>query len=285
MKKTDFIHYILVALFTVSLATATGDTQPETSRSKVFRFGVLPEQAAGKLLESWAPLLSYLEQYTGYRFVFETAPDIPTFEARIESGEYDFAYLNPYHFTVFNKGEQGYQAVAKARNRLVRGVLVVRKDSHIVSPSGLAGETLAFPAATAFGASILPRAHLGSAKISYDIRYVSSHDSVYRAVAEGFFSAGGGIVRTLDNLDPDVRGQLRVLWASTDYTPHAIAARSEVDVAVRMSVRQSLNTMHDNNDGREALKILKLPGFESADNSDWDDVRSLHIDTYLSDVN
>ena len=87
-------------------------------------FGIVPQQTPSKLLASWGPVLSELQARTGRRFVFRTAPDIPTFEQRLVAGEYDFAYINPYHFTEFNQDDKGYQAVARAKEKLIRGILV-----------------------------------------------------------------------------------------------------------------------------------------------------------------
>ena len=119
-------------------------------------FGVVPQQAASTLVRSWGPVLRYLEQKTGYRFVFRTAPDIPTFEQRLAAGEYDFAYMNPYHFVAVNRGEAGYQAIARAKDKKIRGILVVRKDSPLSQLQELDGKELAFPAPAAFANASVP---------------------------------------------------------------------------------------------------------------------------------
>ena len=243
--------------------------------------GIVPQQAPSKLLESWQPVLSILQQRTGERLVFRTAPDIPTFEQRLAAGEYDFAYMNPYHFTVFNRGDQGYQALVKAEDKLIQGILVVRKDSPLQTLAELEGATLAFPAPAAFAASVLPRAHLKAQGIDFEAQYVSSHDSVYKAVAKGLFPAGGGVVRTFEATDPAVREQLRVLWTTPGYTPHAIAVHPRVAPAVAEAVRQALVAMNEDEAGRAALEGLKVKGFEAARNADWDDVRALNIETNL----
>jgi len=244
-------------------------------------FGVVPQQAPSKLLASWGPVLSELQARTGRRFVFRTAPDIPTFEQRLAVGEYDIAYMNPYHFTEFNQGDQGYQAVAKAKDKLIRGILVVRKGAVTQTLHDLEGETLAFPAPAAFAASVLPRAHLKGEGIAFDARYVASHDSVYKAVAKGLYAAGGGVVRTLNATDPEVREQLRVLWTTPGYTPHAIAVHPRVSQDLVVAVRDALVDLSDSEAGRAALDRLKVKGFEPATNADWDDVRGLSIETQL----
>ncbi len=269
-----------VLICIVALAEITAVAAKETPQ-RVFSFAVVPQQAPSKLLKSWAPMLQYLQARTGYRFVFRTAPDIPSFEDRIRRGEYDFAYMNPYHFTVFNQGDAGFQAVAKARDKQIQGILVVRKDSSIETLSDLEGQELAFPAPAAFAASVLPRASLTAEGIRFTQKYVSSHDSVYRAVANGLYPAGGGVVRTLKATDPEVQERLRVLWMTPGYTPHAIAANPKVPTEIVAAVQQALVGMSEDEAGRAALQRLKLKGLVAASNSDWDDVRRLNIRTSL----
>lgn len=244
-------------------------------------FGIVPQQTSSTLLRTWGPVLRYLREQTGHRFIFRTAPDIPTFEARLAAGEYDFAYMNPYHFTVFNQGDEGYQAVARAKDKHIRGILVVRKDSPATTLEDLRNATLAFPSPAAFAASVLPRANLGAEQVPFEAQYVSSHDSVYKAVAGGFFPAGGGVIRTFKATDPKDREQLRVLWTTPPYTPHAIAAHPRVDATVVSSIQQALASMDADEQGRLALENLKIKGFVAAKNSDWDDVRALQIETSL----
>ena len=248
---------------------------------RTFTFGIVPQQAPSKLLKSWAPVFHYMQERTGHRFVFRTAPDIPTFEDRVLAGEYDFVYMNPYHFTVFNQGEAGYQAVARAKDKRIRGIIVVRKDSPAHALEDLAGQQLAFPAPAAFAASVLPQANLRSAGIAFEAKYVSSHDSVYQSVAKGLYPAGGGVVRTLNATDPEVREQLRVLWTTPGYTPHAIAAHPDIPAGIIETVQQVLVGMNCEDEGRDALENLKIKGLEAATNADWDDVRSLNITTSL----
>jgi phosphate/phosphite/phosphonate ABC transporter binding protein len=192
-----------------------------------FSFGVVPQQSASELARLWTPILAYLNEKTHMALEFHTAKDIPTFEQRLAVGEYDFAYMNPYHYAVFHDFS-GYRAFAKEKGRKLVGLIVVRKNSPVNNIAELQGQQMALPAPAAFAASMLPYATLKSRGISVKPRYVSSHDSVYLAVTKGMFPAGGGIARTFENLEPSVRDQLRILWSTRPYTPHAIAAHPRV---------------------------------------------------------
>ncbi|MEM0912600.1 MAG: phosphate/phosphite/phosphonate ABC transporter substrate-binding protein, partial [Pseudomonadota bacterium] len=209
------------------------------SYAETLTFGVVPQQSAKKLAQSWSPMLAYLSAKSGVQLEFATAKDIPTFEKRLANGEYDIAYMNPYHFVVFSESA-GYQALAKQLNKSIYGIIVVPKDSDIQSLSDLKDKTLAFPAPAAFAATIIPQASLQDAGIDISSQYVSSHDSVYLNVQRGIFPAGGGVVRTLNATRPEVKEQLRVLWKSPGFTSHAIATNANVSNSTRAALLEAM---------------------------------------------
>lgn len=239
-------------------------------------FGIVPQQSAITLANNWGPILKYLSEQTGQEVVFRTAKDIPEFESRVVAGEYDIAYMNPYHYTVFHE-RPGYQAFAKQKDKKIRGIIVVRKDSSIKDLTELSGEKLAFPSPAAFAASVIPRAVLEQKSIPFDPKYVSSHDSVYLNVSKGFFKAGGGIERTLNNTSENVREQLKVLWRTPAYTPHAFATHPDMPEEQQKRIAEALLSLNDSEQGRELLDRIKFKGVEPATNSEWDDVRALDI--------
>lgn len=248
----------------------------QADAQKEYSFGVVPQQSAAKLARSWQPILTILSEKAGVNIRFKTAKNIPTFEENLRQGLYDFSYMNPYHFIVFNKVE-GYQALVRRGGSEIKGILVVKRDSTISSLHDLASKAVAFPSPAAFAASILPRAALYDQGISIDADYVSSHDSVYLNVARGRMVAGGGIIRTLNALPPQTREKLRVLWTSPGYTPHAVAAHPRVTASIAEVVATVLSTLHLQEQNRALLAPLRIKRFDSAKNSDWDDVRSLSI--------
>lgn len=251
---------------------------PSFAKSETFNFGFVPQHPAKLLIQKWAPILRYLGKQTGHRFLVKTAPNISTFEKRLANGEYDLAYMNPLQYVNFSKNF-GFTAWAKQKGKKIKGILVVRKDSTIRDIAGLSGKELAFPAPVAFGASILPRVHLSQQGIPISQLYVGSHDSVYRNVAIGRSPAGGGIQRTFSVINHQVRSRLRVLWVSKGYTPHAFAAHPQVPAKTVNALQKALVEMFDNPKGKKLLnKIGFKQGVETADNSDWDDVRKLKID-------
>ena len=217
-----------------------------------------------------------LSEKAGVKISFATAPDVPTFERRLAAGEYDFAYMNPYHFVVYH-AKPGYRALARAKGERLRGMVVVRKDSPLHELGQLAGATLAFPTPAAFGVSLLVQAELRRRGVPFKAAFVKSHNSVYRDVAQGLYPAGGGVPRTLDLLDRRISRELRVLWTSPPFTSHAIATRPQLEPAVRQRVLAAMLQMNLEPAQLKLLAGIGFDGFEPAQDQDWDDVRRLAI--------
>tara|TARA_R110001583_G_scaffold69129_7_gene196225 strand:- start:4540 stop:5316 length:777 start_codon:yes stop_codon:yes gene_type:complete len=244
-------------------------------------FGIVPQQSAKILAKLWTPIIEQLSQQSGLNIVFRTAKDIPTFEKRLKLGDYDIAYMNPYHYIEFHQ-LAGYEAIAKQKDKTIMGVMVAKTDGKINSIYDLEGMQLAFPAPASFAATILSQAELNRLNISFTPIYVSSHDSVYLNVSRGFFPAGGGINRTLNNMPTEIKSTLKTIWQSAKYTSHAIATHPRINSVSREKLLNALINMNNSEQGKELLKSINFKGFEKALNSDWDDVRALHIKTPIT---
>ncbi len=269
-----------LSLFAWSVSAAE-EASPTPAETLVF--GVVPQQAASTLAKAWGPLLKQLSQNAKIDLRFATAPDIPTFEARLAKGEYDVAYMNPHHYTQFHQS-QGYQALVKEQDKKLKGIIVVAKDASFKSLNDLAGETIAFPAPGAFAASMIPRANLKQRSIDFKPQYVGSHDSVYLAVSQGLFNAGGGVGRTFNNLPIATQSKLRILWTTPKYTPHAIAVHPRISALTRKILIAELMALSQSEIGLSLLNNLGFKRLEPAVDSDWDDVRALELQQLLVPV-
>lgn len=238
--------------------------------------GVVPQQAATDLAQGWIPLLREVSALSGCEFRFATAPTIPEFEKRLSRGDYGIAYMNPYHYVVFHQAP-GYVAFAREKDRKLRGLLVVRADSTLSSVRELEGHEVAFPSPAAFAATVIPLAELKKAGVNVKPRFVASHDSVYLNVTRGFAVAGGGIERTFESIDADVRAGLRVIWRSAEYPPHAFARLPALPDALGKAFVDGMQKVALTQQGRDMLAQMGFKGIVGAVDADWDPVRALEI--------
>lgn len=266
----------LLVLLLVCTGVFAQQPEPVVQTPVQYSLGIVPQQSAQKLAGMWIPVIDYINEKTGFAISFATATDIPTFENRVAQQDYDLVYMNPYHYVVFSESAN-YLPLARDAHKRISGIIVVRKDSPYTTLEQLYGKTLAFPAPAAFAASIIPRGQLAKENISINAQYVNSHDSVYLNVINGLFPAGGGIIRTFEHLPQVQNEQLRILWKSKDYTPHALAVHSRVPEAHRRLILDALLSLSESEDNAHLLQGINFTGFIEAMDSDWDDVRELGI--------
>jgi phosphonate transport system substrate-binding protein len=258
-------------------------SRPLAADDKVYTFAVIPQQGLSELAEAWLPFVDWLSKASGVKLRFISAPDIPSFEQKLSQGAYDIAYMNPYHYVVFHD-TSGYQALAKEKGRKLQGIIVVHKDSDLKDIHALNSATCVFPAPAAFAASMVPRAALRQQGINITPKFVASHDSVYLNVAKRKYVAGGGVNRTYSMLDESVRSQLRVLWTTTEYTPHAIATHPKLPAKAAVALQHAMTRIGTDVQGQQLLKRIGLIDIESAQDSDWNDIRALNINTEDSGI-
>ncbi|MCH2204059.1 MAG: phosphate/phosphite/phosphonate ABC transporter substrate-binding protein [Fuerstiella sp.] len=262
-------------------------TEINRSTSNVLTLGIVPQQAPADIERNWGRLAEYLSQAIGKDVLVKTAPSIPEFEDRCRAGVYDLSYMNPYHYTVFAQ-DPGYRAMAKQKDKSIIGILVVRKDgddqveddpSEAVL-SQFQGEKAAFPSPAAFAASLLTRAEFKKQNVDIDEVYVRTHNSVFEGVANGIFPIGGGVMRTLNSIGPDVKEKLHIYWKSRPHTPHAFAAHPRVTDEDFQKVQTALcspELYEDPTLKEKILQPIRFKGFVKADDADWDDVRALDL--------
>lgn len=273
LRMTIAFSALLLSMFPMA---SMADESPPT-----LTFGVVPQQSASRLAQIWVPIFDDLGEKTDSRIRFATAKDIPTFEACLARGAYDLAYMNPYHYTTFHE-IAGYQAFARQTDKRLRGVIVVRADSGHERLEELDDQSIAFPSPAAFGASVIPRAEMKSRAMSIRPAYVKSHDSVYRAVIAGLFPAGGGVLRTFNNLPEADRAKLRVLYQTDGYTPHAFAAHPRVEARTVDRLVEEMTALAT--ERPVLLEALGMSGIQPAADADWDDVRSLRLSQSQTDI-
>lgn len=262
------------------LAAAIAAT-PARAEERVYDFGVLPQVTTAKLAEMWVPFLDRLSEASGVKLRFVTAPTISEFGTRAAAGAYPFYYHNTLAYV---QSEPLYAAFAREVGAKTVGVLVVAKDAKLSKLSELKGGTIAIPSAGSFGAAVLPLFAIqkeGGLDLQKDVKVVvsGSHEAGYQAVMQGKALAAGGLTRTFQLFPDDMRGKLRILYTTKEYSPLPFAARKDVPADVVARVQKALAEFAKNPANGPILETLNMKkGFEAAKPSDWDDVRRARDD-------
>lgn len=228
-----------------------------SATAETYTFAVVPQFEQRKLYAIWKPIVDELEKRTGLSLKLTATLTVPEFERELNKGTFDFIYCNPYHILRMIP-TPGYLPLVRDSAPL-RGILVVRKDSPVHSPTQLAGKTVAFPSPNAIGASLLMRADLSRLyQVSMTPLYVKTHSSVYLHVVNGLADAGGGVEKTLNEQDPAIKDALRVLYTTRELPSHPIAAHPRMPKADREKVRRALLDMDATKEGRALLAEVPM---------------------------
>ncbi|MFK5952878.1 MAG: phosphate/phosphite/phosphonate ABC transporter substrate-binding protein [Desulfobacterium sp.] len=273
----NFIYFLLI--FWV---TATYLFFPIVGHAdeKTYSFGVVPQFEARRIQKIWQPILTRLSKETGLKLHLFNSPEIPAFEKSFSEGEFDFAYMNPYHLVVANQ-TQGYTPIVKDNGRQLYGIIVVRKDSPIVDLQGLNGKTIAFPAPNSLGAALIPRAEFTRKfKIDFTPKYVKSHTSVYLNVILRQVDAGGGVQRTFSRQKEAVQQPLRILHETRRVNSHPVAVHPRVSAEVAELIRTAFLTMGETEKGRDMLKKIPIDKVGPASLVDYDPLKSMGLEDF-----
>ena len=249
--------------------------------AQTYTFGIVPQFEARKLARIWEPIIDEIEKRTGYEFEIVGSPRIPEFETSFMNGEFDFAYMNPYHALVAAQ-TQGYQPLLRDGGRELFGILVVRDDSMYQSVEDLDGQTIAFPAPNALGASLLIRSDLTNQQhVDFSPMYVSTHGSAYLNVILNQAAAAGGVMGTFRSQPIEISEQLRVLYKTTRVPPHPITAHPRVPEDVQKQVTQAFLDLWKTGYGRELLERVPIREVMETSLEDYTELQGMGLDEFF----
>ncbi len=268
---------VFLRLLLLSLLTSATAAHAATERS--FSVGIVPQLEIRQIHDIWTPILNELQQRTGYTFKFSGSASIPEFERQFSAGQFDFAYMNPYHQLLANN-RQGYIPLVRDIGSELHGILVVKKGA-IKNINELAGKSIAFPAPNALGASLMMRAELSNRfKLNYHPIYVKSHSSVYLNVLLGVTPAGGGIDRTLKQQPENIRNNLEVIYRTAGFASHPFVAHPRVPLEIQQQVQQALLDFAATSRGKALLNQVPFQQLGSTHYDDYKPIAALGLEQF-----
>jgi len=271
MKNSIFNILFLIMLYLSSSVYAQQD---------VLKVGVVPQFDARRIQSIWQPIIEDLTRVSNLHIKFVGSKNIPEFEKQLLRGDFDIAYMNPYHLIKANESI-GYHPILRDTEKMLGGIIVVHKDSGIREANQLAGHTIAFPAPNALGASLLPRAELGEKYgISFKAKYVNSHSSVYLNVAMRLVDAGGGVLKTLKKQPQNIQDSLKVIHRSEKVSPHPIAVHPRLSAQVVKKIRESFIQLSNKTRGKSLLSQIPIKNIGVANLAEYQSLSGMGLDKY-----
>lgn len=277
---------LLVALLVAAcgkqeaLYEPTFSSQPGVGVQKEYVVGIHPLHNPKRLVEVYGPIVDRLNaSIPQAHFRLEASRNYEEFDKKLFSGYFDFAMPNPYQ--TVRSLDKGYRVFGKmGDDELFRGIILVRRDSHIRRVRDLKGKKVSYPALTALAATMMPQyyLHTHGLDVNRDIEnlYVGSQESSIMNVLRGHVAAGATWPVpwiTFQQEHPDMAEQLEVKWQTETLPNNGWVVRKDVPRQLATAVGKVLVGLSDTAEGRAMVKRLGITRFETATDDTYAQVR------------
>lgn len=242
--------------------------------------GIHPLHNPKRLFEIYAPIIDHINAHMpDVVLKLEASRNYEVFEQKLYSGHFDFAMPNPYQ--TIRALPHGYRVFGKmANDEDFCGIILVRKDSGIRQVSDLKGKAIAYPAATALAATMMPQAYLYSQglNINTDVenRYVGSQESsIMNVLLKHVAAAATWPVpwKTFAAEHPEQAAQLEIKWQTEPLLNNGWVVRHDVPADVAERFAHHLFSLQDETIGQKLLQAVPVSRFEPANDQTYQPVR------------
>lgn len=293
-RSLSIVHILVYAIAILCLhgcdtdnhETYTPHFSPTPPRTVTeYILGVHPLHNPKRLYEIFGPVTDYLtEQIPGAVFRVEASRNYAAYDQKLYSGQFHFALPNPYQ--TVNSLQHGYRVFGKmADDENFRGIILVRKDSHITTIKDLMGKAVSFPAPTALAATMMPQFYMQEHGLDVmndiDIHYVGSQESSIMNVFLGNTIAGSTWPppwHALSKERPELAEALEIKWTTSFLPNNSLVVRHDVPSDIEEQVAQLLFSLHTHKQGKEWLNRMELSKFERATNETYQPVTKFLIE-------
>ena len=269
---TKFRARVLAAL--ALLAVISASTGPARADRAPLQFGVLNQQSPVLTAERWNPILSYVSTVSGVPLRLKMGPTWQETDAMMARGEFDFIYTN-HNFQPQYDGI-GYRVIARWGGDAIRCVIAVAADSPLQRIDELAGKRVAFPSPDAFVGYAVPKVGLKKAGVVVEEVFSGNQEGALAQLKARRVAAAAANSRFLAQYSEREGVRFRELYISDPYPELAVVAHPRVPAQIVERVRQALLGLKNDPNAEEIRKNAKTPGFESATDRDYENVRAVY---------
>ncbi len=263
---------------------------PVSQTTPVYHFAIHPLYNPAKMMESYQPLMDYLNgKLKGGELILEASRDYANFERKYKEGKPELLLPNPWETLQAIKVGYTVIALAGAPNDF-KGLFIVRKDGGIREPSDLRGKAVTYPAPTALAACIMPQyfLHTYGINVNSDIenRYVGSQESSIMNVFLKITAAGATWPppwRAFQKAYPAEAIKLKVIWETESLINNSVMVRNDVPAPIREQVQKYLIALPETEQGRSILAGMETSRFFLATNKDYDVVKK-YVDRFEKEI-
>ena len=249
---------------------------------KEINFGVIPRAGETSMIETYGSLTKHLEAKLGIKVNLKTTSDYAGVISAMKFNHVQIAYLGPKSYVEAARRSKAEALVVEIDAETgipgYYGIIISKKGSNIKTLEDLKGKKWAFTSSHSTSGTLVPsvmfmKKDIKPKKYFSKILYSGGHEASILSVKAGKIDAA-----STNNLDFQ-RGlgrqwnkdDFNIIWKSDIIPGSVMTARSDLPESLKKAVKDAFISYDD----EVQLAKMKLKGFTSVTDSDYDSVREL----------
>ncbi len=258
--------------------------EPSPAGKPVLLIGLIPEQNIFKQMERYEPLARHIEARTGTEIRLKVLLRYGNIIDNFVAEGLDGAFFGSFTYTLAHE-KLGVQVVARPEGMDGRstyfGMLLVRQDSGIRSAADMRGKRFVYVDKATTAGYLLPLAYFRAQGIDHRTHlreqyFAGTHEDAILDILDRRADIGAAKNTVFERMSREnvrISRELKVLERSPDVPENALALRKGLDPRLVTRIRKALLSMHEESEGREALKTLGARRFIPTADTDY---RAVH---------
>lgn len=295
IKVTTYgVALSLACLLGVSCDNKAKDTNKvelKNIRETTFTIAILPEQNVFEQKKRYKPLAEYLSNTLNVNVKIKLLDSYGSIYDEIKNKTIDAAFFGSFNY-VLTRARADIEPIARpveiGGNSNYKGIIFTRKDSGLNRDIRTwKGKRISLVHEVTTAGYIFPRWYLKRHGVDNfenyfrKIIFSGSHDAAILAVFKGQADIGAAkdlIFKKLLSENPAIRDEIVVLAESISVPSNSLCVRGDLKNNIKSSLKKTLLTMHNTNNGKTALAALNAERFIETSDSEFDELREMARD-------
>ncbi len=243
--------------------------------------GLIPEQNIFAQMDRYQLLSDYLSARIGRPIRWQVEPHYGTIIDNFRSSEIDGAFWGSFSYLLVH-ARTGAEILVRAEDlngiSTYRGLIFVRRDSGIKSIRDMKGKRFAFVDKATFAGYLLPLAYFRKMGIENysaylkEVYFTGTHSDAIYDVLSGKADIGAAkntVLQKIETTDSRIKNELIVLERSPAVPENGLAVRKDLDVTLKIKLKQVLLDMYKDPEGQNVLEQFGARRFIETTDEDY----------------
>lgn len=264
-------YTFLIMLMTLSPVSATA--------GETYKLSMLPRYSSDEINRRIRSLSQYIAENTGAVIDPVVTSDFTQYEKQIKNGTISIGYQNPSIYTMVSETHEVLAMALKSEDRdKFRGIIITRKDTGLHTLRDLRGKTISIVGHTSAGGYLSQKLSLMKAGIDVEkaCTIVEAVENKQENVILAVYAkdADAGFIResALTIVDKYIAANQIKVFRECEWLPNwAFSVKRNMPKNLKLQIQNALLRLKP---GHPVLDALKIDGFRTAKDTDYDVVRA-----------